>query len=264
MLIDSHCHLDFPDFEGELDTIIARALDANVKRMVTICTKLAHFESVYAIAKNYVEVYCAVGVHPHQAGDEKIKSIEPLLECAQYDKVVGIGESGLDYFYNNASREDQIQSFRYHIEAAQETDLPLIVHAREADDDIIRLLQEGYSKRPYRCVIHCFSSGYALAEAAIEMGHYLSLSGIATFKKSEDLRSIIKKVPLNRLLLETDAPFLAPQPKRGRRNEPAYVAHIAQIMAQALGISEADFIKQTGKNFFRLFSKVSKPHEASI
>ena len=257
MLIDSHCHLDYFDTQDERDAVVERAIEAGVARMVTICTQLDRFDSCYAIAQRYPQVYCAVGLHPnHVSAETMISSEQPLLEIAENEKVVGIGESGLDYHYDYAPQSVQKQSFELHIKAAQQTKLPLIVHARNADHDIIALLEKHYAKAPFACVIHCFSSGRSLAHAAIDMGFYISISGIATFKKSSDLRAILDEVPKERLLVETDAPYLAPQPKRGKRNEPAYVAMTAQIMADYFGMDEQEFISLTGQNFLRLFTKV--------
>jgi TatD DNase family protein len=254
-IVDSHCHLDFPDFNGELPDMIARAHDAGVTRMVTICTRLRNEPSVRAIAEAYASVFYAAGTHPMSAAEEPLTSVEALTALSAHPKFVGIGETGLDYHYTAQSAERQKSSLRIHIEAAQETGLPLIIHSRAADDDMAEILAQGMAKRPYSCVMHCFSSGAALAKAALEMGFYLSMSGITTFPKSDELRAIFARAPLDRILLETDSPYLAPVPFRGRRNEPAYTAFTAKTGAQIFGLSEADFAAATTENFDRLFPK---------
>jgi len=262
-IVDSHCHLDFPDFNDELPQIIARAHDAGVSRMVTICTKLHNEPAVRAIAEAYPGVYYAAGTHPMSAAEQPLVTVDQLVALAKHPKFVGIGETGLDYHYTAESAEIQKVSLRVHIEAAQETGLPLIIHARAADDDVAQILAEGMAIRPYSCVMHCFSSGEALAKAALEMGFYLSMSGVATFPKSQDIRDIFAKAPLNRILLETDSPYLAPPPYRGRRNEPAYTAFTAKIGAQVFGLSEAAFAAATTANFDRLFSKAARRVQAA-
>ena len=262
-IVDSHCHLDFPDFNDELPQIIARAHDAGVSRMVTICTKLHNEPAVRAIAEAYPGVYYAAGTHPMSAAEQPLVTVDQLVALAKHPKFVGIGETGLDYHYTAESAEIQKVSLRVHIEAAQETGLPLIIHARAADDDVAQILAEGMAIRPYSCVMHCFSSGEALAKAALEMGFYLSMSGVATFPKSQDIRDIFAKAPLNRILLETDSPYLAPPPYRGRRNEPAYTAFTAKIGAQVFGLSQAAFAAATTANFDRLFSKAARRVQAA-
>ncbi len=259
MLVDSHCHLDFPDFAQELDAVVQRAREAGVRRMVTICTRLSKFDQVLAVAERFDDISCTVGVHPHEAATEQGEDTAKLVETAKHPKVVGIGETGLDYFYNRSPKDRQQASFRAHIAAARETGLPLIVHTRDADDDMAQILAEEMGKGPFPGVLHCFSSSRQLAEKAIEIGFYISLSGIVTFKKADDLRETAKAVPLDRLLVETDAPYLAPMPMRGKRNEPAFVAHTAARVAELRGMPVADFIARTGENFFRLFSKVPRP-----
>jgi TatD DNase family protein len=259
MLIDSHCHLDFPDFAQELDAVVARARAAGVRRMVTICTRLSKFAQVLAVAERFEDVCCTVGVHPHEAANEPGEDTARLVETARNPKVVGIGETGLDYYYNRSPRDRQEASFRAHIAAARETGLPLIVHTRDADDDMARILTEETGKGPFPGVLHCFSSSRQLAEKAVELGLYISLSGIVTFKNADDLRATAKAVPLDRLLVETDAPFLAPMPMRGKRNEPAFVAHTAAKVAESRGMELGAFVARTGENFFRLFSKVPRP-----
>lgn len=257
-LVDSHCHLDFPDFEGEIDALIARARAAGVTRMVTICTRLEREPVVRAIAEAHEGVFYAAGLHPMSVGKEAPVTVEQLVALAQHPKFVGIGETGLDYHYTPDSAEAQKTSLRLHIEAAQETRLPLIIHARNADANMEAVLAEGMKNRPYPCVMHCFSSGPRLAEAALEMGFYLSMSGIATFPKSGELRDIFAKAPLNRILVETDSPYLAPVPHRGKRNEPAYTAFTAKTGAQVFGVTEAEFAAATTANFDRLFTRAAR------
>lgn len=262
-IVDSHCHLDFPDFQGELPQIIARAHAAGVTRMVTICTKLHNEPNVRAIAETYPGVYYAAGIHPMSAHEQPLVTVETLVALARHPKFVGIGETGLDYHYTAESAAIQQTSLRIHIEAAQETGLPLIIHARAADDDMARILAEGMAVRPYACVMHCFSSGEALGRAALDMGFYLSMSGIATFPKSGELRDIFARAPLDRILLETDSPYLAPIPHRGKRNEPAYTAFTAKTGAQVFGVTEAEFAAATTANFNRLFSKAAPAAKAA-
>ena len=257
-ITDSHCHLDFPDFEGQLDQIIENAAAAGVKRMVTICTKLRLEPQVRAIAEAHAPVFYAAGTHPMSAADEPLASADQLIAVAKHPKFVGIGETGLDYHYTSQSADIQKKSLRIHIDAARETGLPLIIHARAADEDMARILTEEYRAGTYGCVMHCFSSGAALARAALELGFYLSMSGIATFPKSQEVRDIFAAAPLDRILVETDAPYLAPPPHRGKRNEPAYTAHTARKGAEIFGIDYADFAAQTEKNFDRLFSKAAQ------
>lgn len=254
-LVDSHCHLDFPDFDGEQDALIERALDAGVTRMVTICTRLKNEPQVRAIAEKYAPVYYAAGTHPMSAAEEPMATVDELVALAQHPKFVGIGESGLDYHYTADSAEVQKQSLRIHIDAARETGLPLIIHARAADDDMAAILREGMDNGAYTCVMHCFSSGPELARAALDMGFYLSMSGIATFPKSQEVRDIFASAPLDRILVETDSPYLAPKPFRGKRNEPSYVAHTAQVGADVFGVDYDSFARATTENFDRLFTK---------
>jgi len=257
-LVDSHCHLDFKDFAGELDAVIDRARAAGVTRMVTICTRLANEPSVRAIAETHAPVFYAAGTHPMSAGDDPLTTPEALEAIAAHPKCVGIGETGLDYHYTADSAEEQRQSLHAHIEAARRTGLPLIIHARDADADMARILTEEHRAGPFACVMHCFSSGAALAEAALDLGFYLSMSGIAAFPKSTELRAIFAAAPVDRILVETDAPYLAPPPHRGRRNEPAYTAHTARVGADLFGLSEAAFARQTTANFDRLFDKAAR------
>lgn len=256
-IVDSHCHLDFPDFQGELPAVLARARAAGVTRMVTICTRLRNEPAVRALAEAHEGVFYAAGTHPMSAATEPMTSAQDLVLLSRHPKFVGIGETGLDYHYTADSREVQQTSLRIHIEAAQETGLPLIIHSRAADDDMARILAEGMARKPYSCVMHCFSSGAALAQAALEMGFYLSMSGIATFPKSGELRAIFAAAPLSRILLETDSPYLAPIPHRGKRNEPAYTAFTARTGAAIFGLTEAEFAAATTANFDRLFAKAA-------
>lgn len=256
MLVDSHCHLDFPDFADELDHVVQRARDGGVGLFLTINTHLTRFARVLAVAERFPDVYCTVGIHPHEAGSEPLAETEKLLELARHPKVVGFGETGLDYYYDKSPRERQRDSFRAHIAAARIAQLPLIVHTRDADEDTAAILAEEMAKGAFPGLIHCFSSGAELAEKSVEMGLYISISGIVTFKKAEALQEAVKGVPLDRLLVETDCPYLAPIPFRGKRNEPAYVVHTAAKVAQLKGISQADLALETTANFRRLFTKV--------
>lgn len=257
-IVDSHCHLDFPDFEGEIPELITRAVAAGVTRMVTICTRLRNEPAVRAITEAHEPVFYAAGTHPMSAAEEPLATVGELLKLAEHPKFVGIGETGLDYHYTAESADIQKQSLRIHIAAARETGLPLIIHARAADGDMARILTEEYRNGAYSCVMHCFSSSRELARSAIDLGFYLSMSGIATFKKSQELRDIFAAAPVDRILVETDAPYLAPVPHRGKRNEPAYSALTAKVGAEVFGMDYADFARQTTENFDRLFSKASK------
>jgi TatD DNase family protein len=257
-IVDSHCHLDFPDFDGELPDVIARAQHAGVERMVTICTRLRNEPQVRAIAEAYAPVFYAAGTHPMSAADEPLATVDALVALAKHPKFVGIGETGLDYHYTAESAELQKQSLRIHIDAARETGLPLIIHARDADADMETILREGMANGAYTCVMHCYSSGPELARAALDMGFYLSMSGIATFPKSQEVRDIFAATPVDRVLVETDSPYLAPPPNRGKRNEPAYTTHTAKVGAEVFGMDYADFARQTTENFDRLFRKAAQ------
>ncbi|MGB7431754.1 MAG: TatD family hydrolase [Ahrensia sp.] len=257
-LVDSHCHLDFPDFEPERDAVVARAREAGLVRMVTICTRVHRFDTIQEIADLYDDVYCSVGTHPHNAAEELDITTDDLVRLSAGPKVVAIGEAGLDYFYDKSPRDAQATGFRRHIAAARLTGLPLVIHARNADEDMAAILHEETEQGVFPFVLHCFSSGRDLAMTGIELGGYISLSGIAAFKNSTEIRAIAADVPVERLLVETDAPYLAPPPHRGKRNEPAFVAHTAAIIADSLGIAADEFAAQTTENFYRLFSKVPR------
>lgn len=256
MLVDSHCHLDFPDFAEELDDIVARAHDVGIGAMVTICTRVAKFDQVLAVAERFPSVYCSVGTHPHNSHEELDVTAQQLEELTRHHKVVAIGEAGLDYFYQKEHVEAQAQSLRVHISAARNTGLPLVIHSRDADEDMANILENEHEKGAFPALLHCFSSGRTLMERGVAIGLYVSFSGILTFKRSEELREIAKDVPMDRLLVETDAPYLAPLPFRGKRNEPSYVAHTCKVLAEVKGVSEEEMRAITTANFFRLFSKV--------
>ena len=256
-ITDSHCHLDFPDFEGRIDAVVANAAEAGVMRMVTICTKLRNEPEVRAIAEAHAPIFYAAGTHPMSAASEPLARVEDLITLARHPKFVGIGETGLDYHYTAESAEVQKASLRVHIDAARETGLPLIIHARDADDDMARILREAYGHGAYSCVMHCFSSSSELAKAALDLGFYLSMSGITAFPKSQALRDIFAAAPVDRILVETDAPYLAPPPHRGKRNEPAFTAHTARRAAETFGMEYADFAAQLESNFNRLFAKAA-------
>ena len=257
-LTDSHCHLDFPQFEGERDALIARADARGVARMVTICTRLRQEPQVRAIAEAHAPVFYAAGTHPMSAHEEPMVSPDDLVALARHPKMVGIGETGLDYHYTGETKGVQQESLRIHIEAARRTGLPLIIHARDADDDMAAILTDEHRAGAYSCVMHCFSSGPALARAALDLGFYLSMSGIAAFPKSQALRDIFAAAPIDRILVETDAPYLAPPPNRGKRNEPAFVADTARVGAEVFGLPFADFAARTEENFDRLFAKAAR------
>ncbi|MFM9862645.1 MAG: TatD family hydrolase [Micropepsaceae bacterium] len=259
MLVDSHCHLDFPDFGPELDAVVQRARAAGVGTMLTIGTRLSAFEGVRAIAERYEDIWCSVGVHPHEAAVEPLNEANALIERAAHPRVIGIGEAGLDYFYEHSPRDDQIRNFRAHIAASRETQLPLIVHARDADHDLCEILSEEHGRGAFPGLIHCFSSTAKLAKTALDIGFYISISGIVTFKKADELRSIVATVPLERLLVETDAPYLAPMPHRGKRNEPAFVKNTADVVARLKGVDAERLEQVTTDNFFRLFTKARRP-----
>lgn len=258
MLVDSHCHLDFPDFQEDLEGVVGRAREAGVGHFLTICTHITKFDQVRAVAERFDDMHCTVGIHPHEAGTEPEVDVKRLTNIATNDaKVVAFGETGLDFFYDHSPRDVQERQFRTHIAASRETGLPVVIHTRDADEDMTRILEDEMEHGAFTGVIHCFSSGPELAEKAVGLGLYVSFSGIVTFKKAEELRETAKNVPLDRLLVETDAPYLAPVPKRGKRNEPAFVAHTAACMAELHGLSQEDLAAQTTENFFRLFAKAA-------
>ncbi len=264
MLIDSHCHLDFPDFAAELDGVVARAHAAGVGRMVTISTRVHRHAEVLAIAERFPDVYCSVGTHPHYAHEELDVSVADLVARTGHAKVVALGEAGFDYHYDNSPREAQERGFRTHIAAARETGLPLVIHSREADEDTARILEEEIGKCAFPAVLHCFTGGRELAHRAIALGLFISFTGILTFKNSAALRAIAAKLPADRILVETDAPYLAPGRYRGKRNEPAYVVETAKVLAETRGVSFEEIAKQTTGNFLRLFAKVPRPAGAEL
>jgi TatD DNase family protein len=259
MLVDGHCHLDFPDFASDLDAIVARASDAGIGRIVTISTRVKRLAGLLAIAERFPNVYCSVGTHPHHADEEDGIAPDELIALTSHPKVVALGEAGLDYFYDNSSPEAQARGFRAHIAAARATGLPLVIHTRDADDDCKRILEEEIARGPFRAVLHCYTGGRELAMKAIELGLSISFTGILTFRKSESLRALAAELPADRIMVETDAPYLAPGKFRGKRNEPAYVVEVAKVLAEARGVSLEEISRQTSENFFRLFSKVPQP-----
>jgi TatD DNase family protein len=259
MLVDSHCHLDFPDFADELDEVLERAHGADVAVMQTICTRLTKFDQVLELAVGHDDVWCSVGVHPHNVESEGIAEPATLVDLASHPKVIGIGETGLDFFYDHSPRDEQRQSFRNHIAAARETGLPLIVHTRDADADTMEILEDEMEKGAFPGLIHCFSTSRELAERSLAIGFSISLSGILTFNKAQELRDIAADVPLDRVLVETDAPYLAPVPHRGKRNEPSFVANTAGKLAELKGVSEEEIAGATTENFFNLFTKATRP-----
>lgn len=257
MLVDSHCHLDFPDFADDLDGVVSRAEAAGVGRMVTISTRVREQAKLLAIAERFPNVYCSVGTHPHHAEEEDGISIDELIALTQHPKVVALGEAGLDYFYEHGSHEAQARGFRTHIAAARETGLPLVIHTREADEDCGHILEEEMAKGAFLAVLHCYTGGRELAMKAVALGLYIGFTGILTFKKSDALRALAAELPQDRILVETDAPYLAPGKFRGKRNEPSYVMETAKVLAGTRGVSFDEISRQTTENFFRLFSKVA-------
>jgi len=263
MLVDSHCHLDFPDFSGELDAIVGRARAAGVGRIVSISTRIKQQANLIGIAERFPDVFCSVGTHPHHAAEEPDISTADIVAHTRHPKVVAIGEAGLDYHYDYSPRDAQERGFRNHIAAARETQLPLVIHTREADADTAKILEEETGKGPFPAVLHCYTGGPELARRAIALGLHISFTGILTFKKSEDLRAIAKSLPHDRVLVETDAPYLAPGKFRGKRNEPAYVTETAKVLAEVQGVSADEVARQTTENFFKLFAKVPRPEKAA-
>lgn len=264
MLIDSHCHLDFPDFSAERDAVIQRARAAGVARMVTISTRLDRFAEISALAEAYEDVFCTVGEHPENVREGLDIDLDHIVDLASHPKCVGIGETGLDYHYDHAPRDVAERVFRTHIAAARQTGLPLVIHSRDADQDMASILEDEMGKGPFKAILHCFTSSLMLAEAGLALGLSISFSGIVTFKKSQELREIARIVPMDRLLVETDAPFLAPVPHRGKRNEPAFVAATAKVLAEVKGVSLASLAEQTSLNALRLFSKMTPPTAVEV
>ena len=258
-LVDSHCHLDFPDFADELDAVVARARTAGIERLVTISTRVRRHSALLAIAERFPDVYCSIGTHPHYAHEEADISVAELVACSRAEKIVAIGEAGLDYHYDNSPREAQERGFRTHIDAARKTGLPLVIHSREADDDTARILEEETGRGAFAAVLHCFTGGHDLARRALALGHFISFTGILTFKNSEHLRAIAAELPADRILVETDAPYLAPGKYRGKRNEPAFVIETTKVLAEVRGVSFDAVARQTTANFYRLFAKVPPP-----
>jgi len=268
MLVDHHCHLDFPQLAEMRDDLLARAKQAGVGVMVTICTRVRRLPELLDIAAPHDNLFCSVGTHPHQADEETEVTTNELVRLAAHPKVVAIGEAGLDYFYKHSTPANQAEGFRRHIRAARITGLPLEIHTRDADADTQRILEEEHAADgPFPAILHCYTGGPELARRAVELGHYVSFSGVVSFKKSEALREVTRAVPLDRILVETDAPFLAPEPLRGKTNEPAFVVHTAAALARARGISPEELTAATTENFFRLFTKVPRsfvPPEAAV
>ncbi len=256
MLVDSHCHLDFPDFADDLDAIVARAAAAGIGRIVTISTRVRRLSGLLDIAARFPDVYCSVGTHPHHADEEDGIAADELIELTKHPKVVALGEAGLDNFYQHGSTEAQRRGFRAHIAAARATGLPLVIHTRDADEDCCRILEDEMTKGPFRAVLHCYTGGRELAMKAISLGLSISFTGILTFKKSQALRDLAAGLPADRIMVETDSPYLAPGKFRGKRNEPSYVVEVAKVLAEARGVSLEEISRQTTENFFRLFSKV--------
>jgi len=263
MLVDHHCHIDRPEFANDLEGVVARAHSAGVGLMVNISTRVRKFEHLISVVERFDTVYGTVGTHPHYAHEELDVTTEDLARLAEHRKIVGLGEAGLDYFYKHSTPEAQAQGFRTHIAAARMTGLPLEIHTRDADADTIAILEEEHAKGPFPAILHCFTGGRELAMRAVALGLYVSFSGVVRFKKNEVLRAIANEVPLDRVLVETDAPYLAPEPYRGKQNEPAYVVHTARALANARGLTLEDFAAATTENFFRIYTKVPRPGAAA-
>lgn len=255
--VDSHCHLNYKGLVEDVENVIARARDAGVSHMLAINTRLEELDGILDIVSGEADIHASAGIHPHEAENHAVQSLDELLKRTRSDQVVAIGETGLDYFYEHAPRQKQSESFRLHIHAAQETGLPLIVHTRDAEDDTAQLLREEMDRKPFKGVIHCFTASDAFADIALELGFYISLSGILTFKSAKDLQATAKKLPLDKVLVETDSPFLAPVPHRGKTCEPAFVMETAQFLAQLRGDTLEDLSAATTANFFKLFDKAS-------
>jgi TatD DNase family protein len=258
-IVDSHCHLNYPEFTEDIDAVLERARAADVRMMQTICTRMGEFESIYALAEAHDALYCSVGVHPHEAGKEPLVSVDDLCGFAARPKVIGIGETGLDYFYEHSPRMEQQESFRNHLLASAKSGLPVIVHTREAEEDTLAILKEIMQEAPFKGLIHCFTSSLQLAETCVDMGMYISISGIITFKSASALQEAAKALPIERLLVETDAPYLAPNPKRGSRNEPAFTKYTNKFLAELKNIDEEECARITTDNFFSLFDKAKRP-----
>ena len=259
MLVDHHCHIDRPEFASDLDGVVARAKSAGVGVMVNISTRIRRFDEVRAVIERYDDVYGSVGTHPHQADEELDIPVSEIVRLSKHPKIVAIGEAGLDYYYKHSSPKGQADGFRRHIAAARETGLPLEIHTRDADTDTLAILKEEHARGPFPAILHCFTGGRDLAMGALDLGLYVSFSGVISFKKSESLRAIAREVPLDRIFVETDAPFLAPEPYRGKTNEPAFVVHTARALAEAKGVTEAEIARATTENFFQLFTKARRP-----
>ena len=259
LVVDSHCHLDFDGLSGQLPEVLDRAEQVGVGLMVSISSRVRSFAKLRGIAEKNSNVFCTIGTHPHNAHEELDVTLAELVELARHPKVVGLGEAGLDYHYDLSPREAQVQGFRLHIAAARETGLPLVIHSREAEADTTRILEEEMAKGAFKPLLHCFTSKPELARAALALGGYVSFSGILTYKSAENLRQAAAEIPMDRLLVETDAPYLAPVPYRGRDNEPAFVVKTLEVLARVKGVSTEDMAKATNENFFRLFSKVPRP-----
>ena len=263
MLVDSHCHLDFPELAADRAGVLARAEEEGVTALLTICTRIKKFDQISEIARENENIFATVGTHPHNAADENDISEDIIIKLSERDEVVGIGETGLDFHYDNSPRDIQEAVFRSHISAAKKTGLPLVIHTRAADDDMGRILEDELETGAFTGVLHCFSSGPELAERALDLGFYLSFSGILTFNKAEELREIASRAPRERILVETDAPFLATVPNRGKTNEPSFVVHTAQKLADIHGVSLKEIAGITTDNFYRLFSKATRPEKAA-
>lgn len=255
MLVDSHCHLNMAELKDDLEAILANAAKHDVKYMQTICTKMADFAEIIKISEEHEHIYASIGVHPNEVAGEALIEVADIVEKAKHRKIIGIGETGLDFYYENSARDIQIESFKRHIIVAQQTKLPIIIHSRAADEETIDVLTEMMNKAPFTGLIHCFSTDYKLAKAAIDLGLYVSIAGIVTFKNAKDLQESVKKIPLSKLLVETDAPYLAPTPMRGKRNEPAFTKYTAEFIADLKNISYSDVAETTTDNFFKLFNK---------
>ena len=256
MLVDSHCHLNFPELQNQISTILDNANNADVKHLLTICTKLNEFNDILKLTQDYPNISCSIGIHPNDAKTFSKQDINYINDAVKNDKVVAIGETGLDYYYENSDRQKQKESFEAHINISQKSKLPIIIHTRDAEEDTKKILSEQMLKQEFTGVMHCFTSSYELAKASLDLGMYISISGIVTFKNAEDLRQTVKKIPLDRLLIETDSPYLAPVPKRGKTNEPAFVKYVAEFLANYLGKDYEEFSSITTNNFYRLFSKI--------